>query len=412
MKTPHSARLSFVTAILSTLLLLAGCVSDDESSTQTSSESSSSSDTDSSTDSSDDSTSTDTDDTASSDSDDASTDDSVSETTITDCSDDAHITEIVCAVNAFIDTLDTSEQDELMYDWSESQARTVWSNLPAGSVQRNGIAFGDLSEEQLAVALAVAKVALTDDGYETFIGILASDDYLAAQGNRGGYGSDLYYMAVFGTPGVSNDWMLQIGGHHLALNMTYLSGTGYPAPALIAVEPKASFTYSGTTYEPMAKKGDALVAMFDALDSSELSNAYLSGQSFSDVLIGPDNGSGVLPDDYPSGSNRTGMLVSNLTDDQQALVIAAMESYVRDYPADVADALMEEYSSDAALADTYIAWAGSESAGIDVDTSGTYMRIDGPRLWIEIACQNGVVLSGTHYHSIYRDKDMDYGNSL
>jgi hypothetical protein len=40
------------------------------------------------------------------------------------------------------------------------------------------------------------------------------------------------------------------------------------------------------------------------------------------------------------------------------------------------------------------------------------MRIHGSRVWIEIACQSGVVLSGTHYHSMMRDQYYDYGNSL
>ncbi len=41
------------------------------------------------------------------------------------------------------------------------------------------------------------------------------------------------------------------------------------------------------------------------------------------------------------------------------------------------------------------------------------MRIDGPRVWIEVACQSGIVIQNmTHYHTIYRDKANDYGNQL
>jgi hypothetical protein len=60
-----------------------------------------------------------------------------------------------------------------------------------------------------------------------------------------------------------------------------------------------------------------------------------------------------------------------------------------------------------------VAWGGTEASGVDVDVDGTYMRIDGPRVWIELACQAGVVIQGkTHFHSIYRDKQYDYGNTL
>ncbi|MEY4576379.1 MAG: hypothetical protein RL701_1082, partial [Pseudomonadota bacterium] len=49
----------------------------------------------------------------------------------------------------------------------------------------------------------------------------------------------------------------------------------------------------------------------------------------------------------------------------------------------------------------------------DVDLDKTYMRIDGPRAWIEVSCQAGVVIQGqTHYHTIFRDKTYDYGGTL
>ena len=37
------------------------------------------------------------------------------------------------------------------------------------------------------------------------------------------------------------------------------------------------------------------------------------------------------------------------------------------------------------------------------------MRIDGPGVWIEFSVQNGIVMSGVHYHSIWRDHIRDYG---
>ncbi|MCA9573647.1 MAG: DUF3500 domain-containing protein, partial [Myxococcales bacterium] len=116
---------------------------------------------------------------------------------------------------------------------------------------------------------------------------------------------------------------------------------------------------------------------------------------------------------YPTGSNRAGVLVSTLSSEQQALVTAAIAEWVEDADPEVAAELMAAYTAEEAFADTYVAWAGTEDAGVDADVNGTYMRIDGPRLWIELACQNGVVIQGqTHYHSIYRDKQFDYGGSL
>jgi hypothetical protein len=331
----------------------------------------------------------------------------------------AHIDKVVCAVDGFLATLSASEVDAATYDWSDSAARTTWSNLPVELAERNGLRFGDLGAESRAAALQVADEVLSDEGYEDFVGVLAADDYLAAQSAGGpdgdglAYGAGDYYIAIIGTPSATGDWMLQIGGHHLAYNITYLAGVGYPTPNHIGAEPKSSFTISGGTYAPVEAEGAAMVAIFGGMASDELDASYLQGQSYDDVLVGPDNGSGALPTDYPTGSNRTGVLVSSMSSDEQALVTAAIEQWVDDYDPAIAAPLLAAYTSPSAYADTYVAWAGTANAGVDPDVSGTYMRIDGPRVWIEVTCQAGVVIEGqTHYHTIFRDKTMDYGNSL
>lgn len=327
-----------------------------------------------------------------------------------------NIERVVCAAEAFLATLSSDEQDTVLYDFTDSVAKTRWSNLPG--VQRSGIQLGALTADQRTAALAVAAEVLSDAGYTDLIGVLAADDYLGTQGGGGpggGYSSDYYSIAFIGAPSTTGDWMFQLGGHHMAWNVTYLAGVGYPTPAHLGVEPKSSFTIDGGSHEPMTPEGAALVAMFSALSATELSSAYLSGQQFADVLLGPDEyGTGSYANVvFPTGANRKGVLVSSLTAAQQALVTAAIEEWVSDYDPEVADALVAEYTSASAYSDTLIAWAGTEAQGVDPDVNGTYMRIDGPRVWIEVACQGGVIIAGqTHYHSIFRDKEMDYGSSL
>lgn len=337
----------------------------------------------------------------------------------TDCSDATGTEAVVCATDNFLATLSDTEQETVLYAYSDSVDKTYWSNLPG--VQRSGITYGDLSDESMEALLDLAAVVFSDEGYDDFVGGLAGDDYLAGlEGGGGGgpgpggYGSDTYIVAIFGTPSTTEDWMLQLGGHHMAHNVTYADGGGYPTPHHQGLEPKSEFVLDGETYAPMSDEGDAFVALFDSLDSTELSAAYLDGQSFADVVLGPvEFGTGTLDAvTFPSGSNRGGLLVSDLDADQQALVIAAMEAWVRTYDASIADDLMAAYTTDEAFADTLIAWGGNAS-GPDIDVNGTYFRIDGPRVWIEMVLQNGVLVRDqTHFHTMYRDKDFDYGGAL
>ncbi|MEZ4449718.1 MAG: DUF3500 domain-containing protein [Nannocystaceae bacterium] len=348
------------------------------------------------------------------------TDGGTSGGTTTNCDAAAtNLEEVVCAAEAFLGSLSSDERSAANLAYTDSVARTKWSNLPGK--ERPGVQIGALSAESQAKALAMMSAVLSDAGRSDLDGVRAADDYLASLGGMGGmggaYGADNYYVAVLGTPSVTEDFVVMFGGHHMAFNMTYVGGLGYPIPNHLGVEPKAEFTSDGESYAPMAGEGEAMLAVFASLDSGALADAYLAGQTFSDVLIGPlEYGTGSVDAalaKYPTGSNRTGVLVSSLTSDQQALVTAAIEEWVDDADPAVADALMAAYTSAEAYADTYVAWGGTESSGVDPDVNGTYMRIDGPRLWIEVSCQNGVVVQGkTHYHSIYRDKQFDYGATL
>ena len=324
---------------------------------------------------------------------------------------------MVCAAQAFYNTLTTSQQATVQYAWTNQTAKTLWSNLPVGGNRvRAGVQTTSLSSTSKAAMLTLAQAALSDQGYADFFGVIAADQYLNQLGANG-YGSDYYFVAFVGTPSTTGSWMLMLGGHHMAFNIAFVNGVAYPVPHHIAVEPKATFTvnsgdYAGT-YTVLASKATAMVNVFNNLSSTQLSSAYMSG-SFSDIVLGAvEYGTGSYTNvSFPTGSNRRGVLVSSLSSAQQALVTAAIEQYVRDYEPAAADALVSAYTSSSAYADTYIGWGGTQASGVNVNTNGTYMRIDGPRLWLEIACQNGVVVNATHYHMMYRDKSFDYGTQL
>ncbi len=210
---------------------------------------------------------------------------------------------------------------------------------------RAGIGLGDLTDTQQAAALELMATVLGDTSDLT--GIRAADEYLADNGGASGYGAGLYYIAVFGTPSATGEWAIMFGGHHMAYNIAFAAGVAYPTPNHVAVEPKAEFELDGTTYEPLGDEGSSMSAMFDALSSGELATAKLSG-NFSDVVVGPaeygTGSSAAAKAKFPTGANRTGVLVSSLTADQQALVTAAIEG-VSDFTDDISSELITDYTT-------------------------------------------------------------------
>lgn len=322
------------------------------------------------------------------------------------------VSSLVTAALAFKATLTTTQQSTLQQTYTTTLARK-WSNLPCGSTCRNGIQFGNLTDTQLEAALSVIQLALgsgTNNGYDEFLSIRLAEDWLGDNGGGSGYSSDLRWIAFLNTPSETGAWMLQFGGHHYAANIAFNNGHVIGAtPFFVALEP-TTFTLNGTSYAPMEDEKTALRNMLASLTSAEFTTAKLS-TTFSDCLMSPGESNGNT-NTFPT--TKQGVKCSNLTDTQKDLVITAIETYVNDMDAATAAVIMEKYTNE--IDDTYIAFTGSATAGSAstfLASNSNYVRIDGPSVWIEFACQNGIVVQNQiHYHSVWRDHDSDYGVDL
>jgi hypothetical protein len=329
-----------------------------------------------------------------------------SSTSSTDCSSYTGTPLIVCLAQAFYATLSTSQQSSVVLSYTLSNAE-IWSNLPTSQISRNGLKFSTLSSTQLSAALTLAQAVLSSEGYTRFLNVRIADDYLASNGGgTTSYGAGLYYIAFLGTPSTSSSWQLQIGGHHYALNVTYNGNYVSATPFFLGVEPP-SFTVSGTTYAVLEKQRAAAYALGQTLTSN--SSAKLSG-TFDDVVMGASGSTGHdtnYPQTYPTSGR--GVLYSSLSSSQQTLIKTFIEAWVNDQNSSTASTLLALYESDTALASTYVGYSGTGA----FTTQGDYIRVDGPRVWVEFVVQNGIVFSsGIHYHSIWRDKTADYGGDF
>lgn len=321
---------------------------------------------------------------------------------------------VVATANAFKATLSSAQVSTLQISYTAGNAEQ-WTNLPG---TRNGLRLGTLSSTQLAAALTLVQTALSDTGYTLFSEIRAADDQLAQQ--AGGYGSGNYYLVFCGEPATTSPWLLQVLGHHLAYNITY-NGTYVSAtPQFDGTEPPY-WTSNGVTHAPLEAQRAAVAALADAIqaDGAVASAARLSG-TFTDVVHGSNGTNGRdtnFPQVYPTGTTGRGVLYTALSDTQKALVLDAIEAWVSDPETSVGQALLDRYELDAQLAETYVGYGvgTSGTASFPAQPSGTgtqhsYLRIDGPRVWIEFVVQQGVVYpTNVHYHTVWRDKVADYG---
>ena len=337
---------------------------------------------------------------------------------------------IVAAANAFIATLDPGQQTNLLFAFSDNEQRARWSNLPVTMVPRAGLALKELSETQRAAAMALVASALSGHGYEKVQQIMEGDEVLKHQPNNGGppggpggggprdggppnganrggppggggsmFGKDLYYISILGTPSPKDPWMLQFGGHHLALNITIVGANGVITPTLTAAQP-ARYELNGRIVRPLGAENDKAFALLNALDAKQQTLAILNYR-VADLVLGPGHdGETIQPE---------GLKASSMDDRQRAMLLDLISEWSGIVNDAYAKSRMEEIKS--GLDDTYFAWSGPTTH--EAGKNGTaYYRIQGPKLVIEFAPQR---LGGDltlHIHTMYRDPANDYGRAL
>ena len=312
----------------------------------------------------------------------------------------ANTAEVVQATNAFLATLDADAKDTVEYDFTDNKARQTWSNFPATTVPREGIQLSVLTADQLKAAYVVMQTALSADGYTQDANIQLADDELSKVSSSGA--SDFgalkdYYLAVYGTPSTTNPFMVQFGGHHLARTLTYNGDKVSQTPQFVGSEP-TSFTVDGKTVEPVKPESTSMFAMIAGLNTDQNKAAELTSGTFDDLLMGPGKDSGTFP-------ATEGLSVSKLDPAQKKLVTAAITAYAGDLSTDAATKLIAKYTDE--LDQTTIGWANNTGP----TDENSYIRIDGPSVWIEFINTRSRSTPNLHFHTVYRDKTNDYGST-
>jgi hypothetical protein len=347
---------------------------------------------------------------------------------------------IVNATENFLSTLDADQRKQVLYAFNDNEQRQKWSNFPTGVVPRGGISFKQMTAPQRDAAMKLLAIVLSPMGLEKVSEIRQADDDFKTNGSkrgpggRGGgrgpggpppggqngppqgarkgpggpggrgpmsrddlFGSSLYYISFLGTPSTTTPWMLQFGGHHLALNITISGSKGVLTPTLTGAQP-ASFQLDGKTIRPLGRESDKALALLQSLDDKQRKQAVL-GYEVADLVLGPgQDGKKIAPE---------GLKVSAMNEKQKAMLLDVIAEWAGILNEGSAAATMSEIKKD--LNETWFAWSGSATGEAGTNISA-YYRIQGPHLVIEYAPQRDEPTN--HVHTMYRDPTNDYGGAL
>jgi hypothetical protein len=309
----------------------------------------------------------------------------------------------VAAAEAFLAGLNQGQRLKANIDLNE-KTRTVWSNLPTGvamqvgATERNGLKLGDMTPAQEKSALALVAATLSRDGFQKAMAIVDADQVLETRSaptrpatSQTRFGRAEYYVGILGKPSTTDPWMMQFGGHHLAINVSLAGRENVLTPTHTGAQP-ASYSVDGRTIRPLGRENDKAFALINALSADQQKQAIL-GYEVRNLVLGPgSDGKMIAPE---------GVRASTLTSAQRAMLVDLVREWVDILGDEAAAAKMKDIQ--AGLADTYFAWAGATTNG-----KGAYFRIQGPTVLIEYAPQGAAGADTDHIHTIYRDPTNDY----
>ncbi len=315
----------------------------------------------------------------------------------------------VVAAQAFLGTLESQQRARAQIALTPA-ARQIWSNLPTGiamqvgATTRNGVKLGELNAEQQRAMLSLVAAVLSPAGYQKALDIVMADEALELTsaptrpaGNAVKFGRAEYYAAILGTPSTTSLWMLQFGGHHLALNVTLASGTNVLTPSHVGTQP-AVYSLEGRTVRPLGDELDKGLALMASLTPDEQKQAILGYRVADTVLGAGQDGKVIQPE---------GLRAAALTPAQRAQLLDLMDEWIG--MLGDSQAAARRGAVQANIAETWFAWSGPTTR-----EGGAYFRIQGPTVIIEYAPQASRDGNGlpNHIHTIYRDPTNDYGARL
>lgn len=307
--------------------------------------------------------------------------------------------EITAAVRTWLDGLVDAQRTEAIFPFEASE-RFVWAYTPG---PRKGLALRDMRPPQRAAASAIVSAAASTRTAGEIAAIIALETVLGQferAGGRSGWlrrDPELYWFAVFGTPGTTTPWSWRLGGHHVAIHVTLADdrviGT---TPSFLGANPAMIPSGPRAGERTLAGEEELARALLAELSPRERGVAVVGDVAPADILTGAGRVADVRA--VPGGIRH-----ADLGGPRQAALERLIRHYLARTRPDVAQPAWEHLVA-GGLGDATFAWAGSDAPG-----RGHYYAIRGPGFVIEY---DNTQNDANHIHAVWRDLDNDWGEDL
>lgn len=310
---------------------------------------------------------------------------------------------MAAAAKAFLDALTPEQRSEAIVPFDGPERRD-WHNIP--KADRKGVEFGELSEEQRKLALALLRTALSEQGYDKSLKIMALENNLR-EGEKNFSGAPLrdperYFITIFGEPADAGAWGWSFEGHHFSQNLAIKDGRVVgDTPSFWGANPAtvSIFVDGGPEVgtRTLASEEQLAFDLLDSLEPSQAAEAIIAEKAPADYR-GPGQ-----PE--PPRSAPEGLAAGKMTDEQRQILRKLLAAYCDNQAPELAAARLAEIDA-ARLERVHFAWMGAAEPGV-----GHAYRVQGPTFLLELVNiqSDPAGNPANHIHSVWRSLSHDFG---
>jgi hypothetical protein len=290
------------------------------------------------------------------------------------------INELAAHATRYLNSLDEKQRAKSMYAFNDPEL-TRWHWTTPGAFRRYGLSIRDvdMGVDQRDAAMAILQASSSAGGLQKALDIMSLQNDLGNDPN-------LYYVTVFGTPGVE-PWGWRWEGHHLSRRFNIVNGNISVTPFFLGAWP----TVNNAGLKAMEREELAARELTLSIGDSAIFDQRTLTQhvTWNEAYVKP--------------LETVGVPTSSMNNDQQALVMEIIHKYLDTLPDMVAASHLDRLQA-AGFENIYFGWAGPLEA-----ENPYYYRLQGPTFLME---HDNSRNRGTHIHSVWRDFAEDFGQGL
>ena len=282
----------------------------------------------------------------------------------------------------------------------------LWHNTPANNDNRDGITYGDLTDDQLVAFKSILQLFLSTEGYQKVYEITELSEGWLNDVMSAVWDPEFYSIDMFGNPETSGSWGFQLDGHHCVINFLVHGDNISIVPAFLGGEPTTN-TFNGIAFDIFSDERDLALTLYNSFSVEEISTVSSTSSSRS-LEVGPADMNGDIDPyrgTYDYSGFETGLKYSDMSTMAKANLILIMKEYVYNLSSTFADVWWADVMAN--IDDTYFVWI-NDSGTTPTATSEFYYRIYNPYLWAEFNTEgstgaNSSTIEGyEHVHTITR----------